>query len=279
MRKTVSSVFHLNNRQAGRGLQVKLGIDTLSHDPHSKYQGVTLDRTLSYKTQCTSTAAKINTRNNLLRKISYKAWGADHATLKITALSLCYSVAEYCIPAWGHSKHIGKVDVALRNTMRAVAGSLKLTPITMLPPLSGLPHPETRRSRLTEDFVAKYGLARRQSNRIKRYDMLCPVQEPTMPYISPLECFGFENGHLPFPDLERALRVRLNRVVSNTGMCAATKKRFGVSQSDVCECGAIQTMNHLIDECDVYGFHGDLRTACCERDDAVIPWLRSLPDI
>ena len=38
---------------------------------------------------------KVATRNNQLRKLSNSKWGANASTIRTTALTLCYSVAEY----------------------------------------------------------------------------------------------------------------------------------------------------------------------------------------
>ena len=63
--------------------------------PHPKYLGVTLDRTLSYKEHIHNTKMKVDTRNNLLRKLSNSKWGANASTIRTTALALCYYEAEY----------------------------------------------------------------------------------------------------------------------------------------------------------------------------------------
>jgi len=47
--KTISSVFHLHNTSATRGLSVYLVSQRLRHECHPTYLGVTLDRTLSYR--------------------------------------------------------------------------------------------------------------------------------------------------------------------------------------------------------------------------------------
>jgi hypothetical protein len=51
------------------------------------YLGVTLDRTLSFKTYLQNTKATVNTRNNILRKLVNSRWGADPSTIRATALT------------------------------------------------------------------------------------------------------------------------------------------------------------------------------------------------
>ena len=47
--KTVSTVFHLDNHHANQALNIKIRNKQLHPEPSSKYVGVTLDRSLTYK--------------------------------------------------------------------------------------------------------------------------------------------------------------------------------------------------------------------------------------
>ena len=47
--KTVSSIFHLANRLAHQQLNVRLNNVPIKHEPHPKYLGITLDRSLTFK--------------------------------------------------------------------------------------------------------------------------------------------------------------------------------------------------------------------------------------
>jgi len=132
----VSSIFHLHNKSNDRELNVSLNGQRLNHDPHPVYPGVTLDQTLSYKHHLTKTAAKLKSRNNLLSKLSGSSWGANAATLRSSALALCYSVEEYCCPLWSRSSHTDLVDVQLNNTMRLITGTLRPTQLEWLPVLA-----------------------------------------------------------------------------------------------------------------------------------------------
>ena len=66
--KTQVTAFHLRNREAKRSLQVWWNGVDLENTETPKYLGVTLDRTLSYKTHIHNTKMKVATRNNLLKK-------------------------------------------------------------------------------------------------------------------------------------------------------------------------------------------------------------------
>ena len=67
-------------------------------------------------------------------------WGAGAKTLRIAALSLVYSTAEYCAPVWCHSAHICLINSVLNDALRIVTGCLRPTPMDHLPVLSGI-HP------------------------------------------------------------------------------------------------------------------------------------------
>ena len=69
-------------------------------------------------------------RNNLLMKLSGSTWGASANTLWSSALSLCYSAAEYCAPVWSRSIDISQVDVQF------ISGTLRSTLLPWLPVLS-----------------------------------------------------------------------------------------------------------------------------------------------
>jgi len=98
--KTNSSVFHLHNTSATHELSVYLDGERLRHECHPSYLGVSLDRTLSYREHLTKTAGKLKNQNHLLMKLAGSTWGASANTPRSSALTLCYSAAEYCAPVW-----------------------------------------------------------------------------------------------------------------------------------------------------------------------------------
>lgn len=128
--KLVVTTFHLNNLLANHPLNVTFCKESVKNNPNPKYLGVSLDRSLTYRTHLTSLAENLKTRNNIVRRLAGTSWGAQADTLRTAALSLVYSVAEYCAPVWYRS--VGKVDVQLNDNMRIVTSTLRSTPLNTL---------------------------------------------------------------------------------------------------------------------------------------------------
>ena len=143
--KTQVTVFHLRNKEAKRTLKVKWNRTDLENTPHPKYLGITLNRALSYKQHIHNTKMKVATRNNLIRKMSSSKWGANASTIRTTALTLSYSVAEYAAPVWARSAHAYKLDTELNSACRAIMGCRKPTNVEQLYLLSGISPPSITR--------------------------------------------------------------------------------------------------------------------------------------
>ena len=124
--KTQICCFHLRNRDAKRKLDVTWNGLELDHYSNPIYFGVTLDRTLRFKQHALTTKAKVNTRNNFLRKLTNSRWRSHPATVRTTALALCFSTAEFACCSRCRSRHTGHVDIALNETCRIITGCLKL---------------------------------------------------------------------------------------------------------------------------------------------------------
>ena len=96
--KTQVRAFHLRKREASRPLKVTWSGTPLEYHSNPLYLGVKVDRTLSYKSHILSTKTKVNTRINILRKLTNSKWGCTHHTLRTSALALCYTAAENACP-------------------------------------------------------------------------------------------------------------------------------------------------------------------------------------
>ena len=157
--KTQVTAFHLMNKEANRSLKVEWNRTKLENTHHPKYLGVTFDRTIIHKEHIHNTQMKVATRNNLLRKLSNSKWGANASTIRTTALTLCYSVAEYAAPVWTRSCHAQKLNPELNSACRAVTGCLKSTNVEDLYMLAGIAPPDIRR-----DICARVENTKQETN-------------------------------------------------------------------------------------------------------------------
>jgi len=122
-------------------LQLKIGEINISNEECSKYLGVKLDRTLIFKYHLDSTKNKIKSRNNIIAKLAGTSWGCNASTLRTSALSLVFSITEYCTPVWRRSVQCKKIDVQLNVAMRIITGTVRSTPTQWL----HIDPPEVRR--------------------------------------------------------------------------------------------------------------------------------------
>lgn len=144
-RKTEVIMFHLNNQQASRQLNVYVDGVRIEHNFAPVYLGMPLDRSLTYKPLLEQRGQKLQTRNNLVQKISGTDWGANGDTQRTAVLSLVYSTAEYGASVWYQSVHVDKVDTQLNAAMRTITGAVDPTPVPWLHVLSNIAPPEIRR--------------------------------------------------------------------------------------------------------------------------------------
>ena len=72
--------------------------------------------------------------------------GCWSKNLRIAALSLIYSTAEYCAPVWCRSAHTCLIDSVLNDALRIVTDCLRPTPTDcLIPVLAGIQPAELRR--------------------------------------------------------------------------------------------------------------------------------------
>ena len=143
--KTVTTAFHLNNREAKRELKIFNNGKLLPYCPTPTYLGVKLDWSLTFRHHLEALRKKLSTRVTLLRRLAGSGLGAGAKTLRTAALSLVYSTAEYCAPVWCHSAHTRLIDSVLNDALRIVTGCLRRTPTDYLPILAGIQPAELRR--------------------------------------------------------------------------------------------------------------------------------------
>jgi len=59
-------------------------------------------------------------------------WGAEPKTLRIAALGLVYSTAEYGSQLWCNSIHIRKIDAQHNSVVRIISRTVKSSPLQWL---------------------------------------------------------------------------------------------------------------------------------------------------
>ena len=144
--KTVSAVFHLNNKEAKRELKVNFNNETLPFCSEPKYLGVMLDRSLTYRRHFESLRKKLTSRVAFLKRLVDSGWGAGATMLRTATLTLVHSTAEYCAPVWCRSALTRLIDPTINHALRIVTGCLRPTPADTLPILAGIQPAELRRS-------------------------------------------------------------------------------------------------------------------------------------
>ena len=77
---------------------------------------------------------------------------------------------------------------------------------------------------------------------------------------------------LPGFDLHRRQWSLLNHFRTGHGHCNAYHKKWGFTDNELCDCGEIQTMSHIVNSCPLTKFDGGL-LRLHEADEAAIDWL------
>ena len=296
--KTQVTAFHLRNREAKRSLQVSWNGVDLENTDTPKYLGVTLDRTLSYKTHIHNTKMKVATRNNLLKKLANSRWGTNARTIRTTALALCYSTAEYAAPVWERSAYAHLLNPELNQACRAITGCLRPTNVENLYLLAGIAPPEIRRSvcarvertkqveRETHSLFGHTPASRRLKSRRSFLTSVQPVHFPVkVVRVNEWKRRLEEKAHAGLVNLYEDLATGhdspwlnwrcLNRLRTGYTCSKEQRKKWGYFNGDTtCECGlATENTSHML-QCtllahpctldDLLEFN-DTAQACIER--------------
>ena len=263
-----------------------------------KYLGVTLDRTLSYKTHIHNTKMKVATRNNLLKKLANSRWGTNARTIRTTALALCYSTAEYAAPVWERSAYAHLLNPELNQACRAITGCLRPTNVENLYLLAGIAPPEIRRSvcarvertkqveRETHSLFGHIPARRRLKSRRSFLTSVQPVHFPAkVVRVNEWKRRLEEKAHAGLVNLYEDLATGhdspwlnwrcLNRLRTGYTCSKEQRKKWGYFNGDTtCECGlATENTSHML-QCtllahpctmdDLLEFN-DTAQACIER--------------
>jgi len=77
---------------------------------------------------------------------------------------------------------------------------------------------------------------------------------------------------LPSFDLRRRQWSLLNRFRTGQGHCNASHKKWGFTDNELCDCGEIQTVSHIVNSCPLTKFDGGL-LRLHDADEAADDWL------
>ena len=219
-------------------------------------------------------------------------WGAGAKALRIAALSLVYSTAEYCAPVWCRSAHTRLIDSVLNDALRIVTGCLRPTPTDHLPILSGIQPAELRRMGATLSLAYRgsldphhilYGLLSGSSDtrqvRLRSRRPFVPAARNLLDNLarlgiraskwtnhkwkteteycenaSRLRAFVPGTGARPVGmSLPRAAWVKLNRLRTVVERFHSSMHKWGLAPSPNCECGASkQTADHVLTGCPIH---------------------------
>ena len=311
--KTVTTAFHLNNREAKRELKVYNNSRLLPFCPIPTYLGVKLNRSLTFRHHLVALRKKLSSRVTLLRRLVGSRWGAGAKTLRIATLSLVYSTAEYCAPVWCRSAHTRLIDSVLNDALRIVTGCLRPTPTDHLPVLSGIQPAELRRMGATLSLAYRgslypdhilHGLLNGSSDtgqvRLRSRRPFVPGARNLLDNLARLgirasewtnhkwnaeycenasRLRAFVPGTSVRPvgmGLPRAAWVKLNRLRTGVGRFHSSMHKWGLAPSPNCECGASeQTADHVLTACPIHRAPHGAR-GLTVLDDETRCWLNNI---
>ena len=147
--KTVTAVFHLNNREAICELNVYNNGNLLPPCAVPTYLGLKQDRSLTFRHHLEALRKQLSTRVALLGRLARSEWAAGAKTLRMSAFYLVYSTAEYCAPVWCCSAHTRLIDSILNDALHIVNRCLRPTPTQDVPALAGIQPAELHRLEAT----------------------------------------------------------------------------------------------------------------------------------
>ena len=288
--KTMTTAFHLNNREAKRELNIYNNGKRLPFCPVRTYLGVKLDRSLTFRHHLEALCKKLTTRIALMKRLAGSGWGAGAKTLHTAALSLVYSTAEYCAPVWCRSAHTRLIHSVLNNALRIVTGCLHPTPTDYLPILAGIQPAELCRLGATLSLAYRGSLDPGHNlhellagspdgyrERLKSRCSFVPAARNLLQDLTELDIraaqwtdFKWGTEYLECSsDLRASISrtstrpmgmgllksswVRLNRLWAGVGCFQSSMHKRGLAPTSNCECGTVeQTAEHIILICPVH---------------------------
>ena len=244
---------------------------------------------------------KIRASNNILHNLVGTTWGASSEVMRLSAISLVNSVADYGSPVWILSKHIHLDDTQLNNTVRCVSGTIRATPLPWLPVLTNIVPAKFRRKLMLKSLISKTNLfeesllfdvlqenvnerlkSRTVIKKIFNDIILFDLNQAWKDWWNSEAVFNHEficdptvkiNGF----DLPRKFWSLLNRIRTCQGCCNSCLYKWGIVDSPCCDCGSMdQTIPHIVLNCPLRRFAGDLSELCNFETSRAKDWLFNL---
>ena len=217
---------------------------------------------------------KLCIRVALLRRLARFGWGAGAKTLRISALSMVYSTAEYCALVWCRSTHTRLIDSILNDALRIATGCLRPTLTKNLPVLAGIQPAKLRRLGATLSLANRaihdpHHVLQQDAHlgRLRLRRPFVPALWKLLGSLSKLDIrvkqwtkHKWNAGYLestsrvraliPRVSLPRTSWVRFNRLRTGVGCFHSSMYKWGLAPASNCECGATeQTADHIISSC------------------------------
>jgi len=75
--KTVAIALHLNNREANRRIELRIGGTPVANSECPRYLWIKIDRSLTFKDHIEEMKKKLKSRNNIIAKLAGTSWGSN----------------------------------------------------------------------------------------------------------------------------------------------------------------------------------------------------------
>jgi len=180
---------------------------------------------------------------------------------------------------WSRCAHTSQVDVQLNSTMRLISGTLRSTPLPLVPVLSNIELPALRRKADTGKLVEK--IVKDDSWPIQPDILNPPLLRLTFRKLLWLDLQPVDiksrwrhnwksaqvvHSHLvcdpairqPGFDLPQQKWSLLNCFCTEQGHCGACRRKWRLTDTDLCPCGETQTMFHIVESCPLTKLHAGL---------------------
>jgi len=103
----------------------------------------------------------------------------------------------------------------------------------------------------------------------RRVVSVCPSVDRPSVWVSDTFVYSVETNKRILPEQQWSL---LNRFRTEQGHCGACRRKWRLTDTDLCPCGETQTMSHIVESCPLTKLNGGLSRLHSADEDAV-SWL------